>query len=201
TAMLLPHPYDPSKPTEVIFYFHGHNGSIANSLNPAKTGLSDVIQQLAQARSQAGGHNVAIVLPQGPVKARDYTWMNAKNGESLATFQAEALERLLQLAPGLQIGKVTLKGHSAGGLPLLNGATAGGIRADRVDFLDASYGSWASGSWNQFKKHGLAPEFNLVYLPGTSTQADALRLKGKAGVNLLTTSVSHGQVPKAFLGR
>lgn len=193
-AILMPQPFDASKPAEVIFYFHGHHGTIADSLSDGQKGMSAAIQELAKTR------NVVLVLPQGPSKERDYTWMNAQAKESLSSFQAAALARIDQMAPGAQITRVTLKGHSAGGLPLLNGAAEAGVRADRIDFLDASYGSWASGTWAKLKNRLPPPALNVVYIPGTGTEADAKRLKGVAGVKLSTSNVDHGRVPKTFLG-
>ena len=195
TAILMPQPFDTSKPTEVVFFFHGHNGTIANALTNPSTGFAGTIQDMARSR------NIIMVIPQGPPKERDSTWMNPKFKESLAQFQQDTFAQIEKMAPGVQISQVTLKGHSAGGLPLVNGATAGGIRADRVDFLDASYGYWASESWGQLKKHGLHPQMNVIYIPGTGTEADAKRLKSVAGVSLQTSKVGHGQVPKTFLAQ
>ena len=107
-----------------------------------------------------------------------------------------AFARIQALAPGTRVAEVTLKGHSAGGLPLLNGATAGGIRADRVDFLDASYGYWASETHRQLAKHGLHPPMTVIYRPGTSTETDALRLKGLKDVRLQADGTAHGLIPK-----
>lgn len=192
-AILMPQGFDPSKPTEVIFYFHGHDNTIAGVLTNKDFGLGGTMTEMAKTR------NLVFVVPQGPPSERDSTWMNAKNKESLGQFQQDIFARIEKMAPGTQIQSVTLKGHSAGGLPLLNGATAGGIRADKVDFLDASYGYWASETYNQLKKHGQHPPMSVTYIPGTKTEADASRLKGAAGVSLKRATVGHSAVPKTYL--
>lgn len=195
-AIILPKGFDASKPAEVVYYFHGHNGKIASSLTDPQKGLAGSLAELAQKR------NIILVIPQGPPKELDYSWMNPANKESLLSFQQDTLAKIQQMAPGVQIASVTLKGHSAGGLPLLNGlseaAKKGGLRVDRVDFLDASYGNWASASWQKLKQLNPQAAMNVVYIPGTKTQSDALSLKNKAGVSLQISKVDHGQVPKTF---
>lgn len=189
-AIMVPQGTDLSKPVELVYYFHGHHGTIAK-------GLADPAKGFA-AELQSGGNRV-FVIPQGPPKERDYTWMNPKNNENMADFQA-ASEKLLRetLAPGLQIDKVTLKGHSAGGRALMNGANSG-MKADRMDFLDASYGSWATSAYQAQRKTNPQLDMRVVYIPGTQTAADALKLKHKPGITLHTSAVGHGSVPKHFL--
>lgn len=192
-AILMPQGFDPSKPTEVIFYFHGHGNTISGVLTNKDFGLGDKMSEMAKTR------NLVFVVPQGPPAERDSTWMNPKNKESLSQFQQDIFTQIAKMAPGTPIQSVTLKGHSAGGLPLLNGATAGGIRADKVDFLDASYGYWASETYNQLKKHGQHPPLSVTFIPGTKTEEDASRLKGAAGVTLKRASVGHSAVPRTYL--
>lgn len=202
-AILIPESFNPDKPVEVMFYFHGHGGTISNVLTNPDKGLAENIKALSKER------NLIVVMPQGPAKERDFTWMNPKNKESLADLQQEVWTQLAQMQPGLnpvnqpeQIQKVVLAGHSAGGLALMNGlsGTQSTVRADRVDFLDASYGSWASEAHSRLKKRGLPVEMRVVYLPGTQTEADALGLKNTAGVSLVRGAGGHGAVPRRYLG-
>ncbi len=202
-AILIPESFNPEKPAEVMFYFHGHGGTISNGLTNPDKGLAENIKALSKER------NLIVVMPQGPAKERDFTWMNPKNKESLADLQQEVWAQLSQMQPGLnpvnkpeQIQKVVLAGHSAGGLALMNGlgGTQSTVRADRVDFLDASYGSWASEAHSRLKKRGLPVEMRVVYLPGTQTESDALRLKNTAGVTLERGTGGHGAVPRRYLG-
>jgi hypothetical protein len=192
-AVMVPANTDLSRPVEVVYYFHGHRGTIAKGLAEPGYGFNDEIRKMDNA-----GRNRVFVIPQGPPKERDYTWMNPKNQESIQAFQNEAESRLQALAPGLQIGKITVKGHSAGGRALMN-ASANGLRADRMDFLDGSYGSWASTAWNNQIKRNPQLETHVVYIPGTATQNNALSLKGQSGVSLHTSKVNHALVPKHFL--
>lgn len=197
-AIWLPEHFDAAKPVEVMFYFHGHNGTIGSSLSDPVKGLSETLKTMAKDR------NLVLVMPQGPAKAKDYIWMNPRNKESLPALQQQVWERLGQLAPGVtaeRIDKVRLTGHSAGGLALFNGLSADtpGLRADRIDFLDASYGNWASGAQQRLNAQRLNVDLRVLYLPGTDTETDALRLKGKAGVMLIRGQGGHGSVPRRYL--
>ncbi|PIQ27914.1 hypothetical protein COW36_08865 [bacterium (Candidatus Blackallbacteria) CG17_big_fil_post_rev_8_21_14_2_50_48_46] len=192
-AVMIPQGTDLSRPVELVYFFHGHNGTIAKSLADPQKGLGSEITHMAQE-----GRNRVWVIPQGPPKERDFSWMNPLNKESMTEFQTQTLAELQQLAPGLIIGQTTVKGHSAGGLPLMNGA-AHGMQADRIEFLDASYGSWASETWRKQKQTNPALEMRVVYIPGTSTEANALSLRSQKGVKLIISKVSHGAVPKTHI--
>jgi hypothetical protein len=190
-AVMVPPNVTASRPVEVVYYFHGHRGTIANGLADPYAGFNNEIRKMDEA-----GRNRVFVIPQGPPKQLDYTWMNT--GESIRELQAEAESKLRAL--GLRIGKVTVKGHSAGGRALMN-ASAAGLRADRMDILDGSYGAWASTAWRNQVKRNPQLETHVVYIPGTATQAGALSLQGAAGVTLHKSAVNHALVPKTFLAQ
>lgn len=199
TAIILPKGFDASKPAEVIFYFHGHHGTIANTLTDPKKGMNQAIQELATRK------NAIVVIPQGPPKEHDFKWFNPLNKESLVDFQKDALEQIQQMAPGVQLASITLKGHSAGGLALMNSLTdsakKGGLQVDRVDVLDGSYGYWASSAWQGLKKLNPDAQMNVLYIPNSKTEADALRLKNIKQVKLQSVLLGHGDFPKTFIGQ
>lgn len=192
-AVIMPQNIDKTKPFEVIYYFHGHNGKIANSLGDPTYGFGQKIQDIAKNK------NVIVVLPQGPKKELNYTWMNGKFKEDMAQFQKDTLEIIKNnFGSDIQIQSTTVKGHSGGGLPIYNAATQGKLTADRVDFLDASYGSWASQAYKSMAAKNPYVQFNLTYIPGTQTQTDALSLKKKPGVTLYQSNVGHSSVPRKY---
>ncbi len=194
-AIIIPKGVDYSKPFEIIYHFHGHNGQLGNILTNKNSGLEDKIKNMPKDK------NVIIVVPQGPPKALDYTWMNGNNNESLADFQDQTMDIIKnKLSPNIQISSVTVEGHSAGGRVILNASKDGNLRADKIDLLDSSYGNWASESYKNYHKVNPNAKFNVVYIPNSPTQRDALKLKGQAGVQMIQSRVSHGNVPKTFLG-
>lgn len=196
-AIVVPPGIDRTKPIEVVYYFHGHGGIVGNSLSDPKRGIVDGMNALAKQ-----GKNVVFVVPQGPSVKMSYTWMHPKHNENMATFQQETLDLIrTKLGVATPIEKVTVKGHSAGGQPIMNAANAGTLSANRIDYLDASYGSWASQTYKNFVKTHPGTEFNLVYIPGTATASDASKLKNLAGVTLLKSGVGHGDVPHAFFAQ
>lgn len=180
TAILIPSGVDLSRPVEVVYYLHGHHGTVAKSLADRQTGFGAEITAQAQA-----GRNRVWVIPQGPAKEQDYTWFNPKYQGSIQRFQEHAEAQLQTLAPGLKIGRVIVMGHSAGGRAILN----------------ASYGSWASATWANQRRRNPALEMNVIYIPGTPTAKDALQLQGQPGVQLIRSGVGHHSVPKAFISR
>jgi len=145
--------------------------------------------------------NFIIVIPQGPPKQADYTWMSKKHGYDLKKFQAESIKVAQSLNAKVKIESQTVKGHSAGGLPIMNGALEGTLNAKRIDFLDASYGVWASETYRAYVAKTPGVDFNLVYIPGSYTAPNALSLKGKPRVRLMTSNVHHWLVPKTFINK
>jgi len=191
-AILVPQGVDTTKPVEIIYYFHGHNGKISESLTNKNYGLKDQIQKMVKQQ-----RNIIVVVPQGPPKKLDYTWMNGKNKEDMAQFQTDTLQILKQqLGRESIVGSVTVKGHSAGGRPIMNAAGEGKLKADRIDFLDASYGTWATRTYKNYVAKNPSVSMNLYYIPGSQTSVDALSLKKKSGVTLQPVHVSHSAVPK-----
>jgi hypothetical protein len=192
-AIIIPEGSDYNKPFELIYYFHGHNGKISTSLTGSSYGLKDQIQNMAKDR------NIIVVVPQGPPKELSNNWMNGHNNEDMQKFEEETIGIIKnQLDPRVQISSITVKGHSAGGQPLRNAAVEGKLTANRIDFLDASYGNWASQAYNSFIGNNPDAKFNLIYIPGSQTQADALSLQGQKGVSLIKSKVDHSTVPKQF---
>ena len=96
---------------------------------------------------------------------------------------------------GVNIASVTLKGHSAGGVPIVNGSIEGKLIANRIDFLDASYSSWASTT----VKNCPNAKINIFYKPNTQTEEDARKMMGKTNVSVYPANLSHSSFPKVFL--
>jgi hypothetical protein len=194
-AIIIPKGVDYTKPFEIMYYFHGHNGKLDRILTEPNYGLEKNIKDMPKDK------NVIIVIPQGPPKSQDFTWMNGKYGEDMTKFQDDTMNIVKnKLGVNAYISSVTVQGHSAGGRPIMNAANQGKLRADKIDLLDSSYGTWATQAYDSYKKVNPNVKFNVVYIPNSQTQADALRLKGKDGVTLHQSKVDHSSVPKKFFG-
>jgi len=193
-AVIVPNNIDKNKPVEVLYYFHGHHGTIDKALSKSGNGFSKELIELAQRK------NLVIVVPQGPTKEMSHTWMRTSNGEDMEKFQNETINILkTKLTNNINISKISVYGHSAGGQPIMNSALSGKLKADKITFLDASYGTWASRTYNSFIKENPNVIFNIVYIPGTSTEKDVQNLEGKKGVITHTSQYNHGLVPKKFI--
>ncbi|MBC7475623.1 MAG: hypothetical protein H7263_15155 [Candidatus Sericytochromatia bacterium] len=192
-AIIIPKGADYSKPFEIVYHFHGHNGKLDQILTDKNYGLHAKIDTTAKNK------NIIIVIPQGPIKALDYTWFNGKYNEDMSKFQQDTISIIKnKLSSDAKIGSVTVEGHSAGGRALLNASREGKLNANKIDFLDASYGNWASETYNNYSVKNPNAKFNIVYIPNSQTQTDALSLKNKNGVTLKTSQVDHSSVPKTF---
>lgn len=194
-SIIVPKGADFSKPFEVIYHFHGHEGKMSNILANPYEGLKDAMLTTAKNK------NIIVVVPQGPSTERDFTWMNGKFNEDMEKFQNDTMSLIKsKFAPDIQISSVTVEGHSAGGRALMNAAKEGKLTADKVDFLDSTYGDWASQTYKKHIEKNPNAKFNVVYVPGTETQDDALRLKNKKNITMFQSNVYHGAVPKNFFG-
>lgn len=193
-AIILPKNYDPSKPTEVVYHFHGHNGTVSSVLIGGN-GLKDKIDSISKEK------NIVVVIPQGPSKKNDHDWMKGSKGEDMDKFEKDTLNIIkTQIRPDIKIGSITIEGHSAGGLPIMNAAVEGKIHANKITLMDSSYGDWATQAYANIIKNSPNTKFNVVYIPNSQTQSDAIQLKGKPNVTMITSKVSHGEVPKTFFG-
>lgn len=209
-GIMIPKGADYNKPFELIYYFHGHSKSnqIVRQLSGSDYSLKDEIETMANQPDR----NIMIVFPNGPLKAGHYKWFK-RGKEDLGRFLSETQEVIQQkLAPGVEIGSVTVKGHSAGGYTILDGLKNGHIKADRVDFLDASYGAWATSAFHYAKKANPNVEFNSFYIPNTKTAANSVRLSRYANAKVISSSdrnslslanrrrIRHSTMPQAAFG-
>jgi hypothetical protein len=192
-AIIVPSNIDKTKPVEIMYYFHGHNGTIEKALSTNGNGFSKELEDLARIK------NMVIVIPQGPPKQISSTWMMPSSNEDMEKFQDDTINILKTKLANVNISKISVYGHSAGGQPIMNAAVSGKLRADKITFLDASYGNWASKTYNSFIKINPNVIFNVIYIPGTSTEKDLKNLIGKQGVKVYTSHYNHSLVPKKFI--
>ena len=198
-AIMIPNGVDPKKPVELIYYFHGkythsQNESISESLL-GRIELKDAINNMAQK-----GKNVIVIMPQGPQDSLLPYWMSGN--ENMITFQSDT-EKIIKEKMGfdLKVGSITMKGHSAGGQPIRNAAREGTLKADKIDYLDASYGHWALETYNTFVAKNPSTEMNVYYIANnsTGTLAGANEMKNKPGANMVVSAnLDHFKVPKCY---
>ncbi len=183
-GILVPKGTDLTQPVEMIYQFHG--------MNCEKFGqdwhATEALDIFAKAVSATRG-NVVFVYPLGPEYRLKYPpkkqWFGQGSGDDVNKLHEDVLGIIAERSP-VQVAKVIVKGHSAGGQALRNMSRAGFI-ADRYDFEDASYGSWASEVYADVMKNkpeGKQVEFNIFARKDTMAAADAYAMKGKLGVKV-----------------
>ncbi len=195
-AVYVPANLDPSKPVRVITYFHGHGGNVGDSLG--RQGQFERLKALERANP-----NTVFVLPQAGSKPFSY-WMKPPR-ESGAALEREALGEAARLAgaPSLEIGERVLSAHSGGGLALKNLVQAGEARADRIEFLDATYGDWGHvvARWAAAQPEGRRPRIDSWTTPGDTRNHDREIARIAPGVfHAHDSPVGHSAVPGRFLG-
>ena len=162
-ALFLPNEYQPGEKTDLLFYFHGWDNSVGESLE----------QFDLRGMAARSGQNVILVFPEGPKNAKDSTLGKIEDEGGLARLSSEVidvLKREKRIPPTSRLGDVLLSGHSGAYRGIAHALDHGGLDEHITDvlLLDASYANldwfaaWAAGSPDRrlrsvFTDH-LAPE-------------------------------------------
>lgn len=183
-GVLIPHGTDLNKPVEVVYQIHGMDCEKFGQDPDANEALGIFAKAVSATRG-----NVVFVYPLGPEYRLKYPpkkqWFGDGSGDDVKKLHAHVLGLLSPTNP-IEVTKVTVKAHSAGGQAVRNMSKAGFV-ADRYDFEDASYGSWASEAYSYVTKNASKDkqvEFNIFARKDTLTAANAHAMKGKPGVKV-----------------
>lgn len=205
TLVYLPSGFKENEDFELIYHFHGtHSEAVAEE----KIGM-DRLEQVLSVSEEADnlGKNMALVYPlsagrrgrpgsSADINRYDGEWMKAGNStnDDMKVFHQEVLTILKdQFGLHNSASKVTAKGHSAGGVPLM-WLQKSGFPFDRMDFLDASYGKWASKYYNEAIQGNPDMEINIFHIPDSATSKYLEVLKAKKGVRLIEAKRPHGHM-------
>lgn len=223
-VLYAPKGFDPSVGIELIYHFHGTNGQLIDQEVPymeeasksykRKVGklsvASDRLKQVLESLDSREKKNAVVAYPisAGRRAERNSTayrngydneWMNPeKTEESMEDLHAQVIDQLSNMyQDDILVNTITLKGHSAGGKALMNVAVSS-FSADRIDFLDASYGTWARVCYDAAYENNPDVEMNIIVRPGTSTERAARQVEGRDNVLLVRTHVPHGEMNSNF---
>lgn len=216
-VIYVPKGFDPSKPIEVAYHFHGTHSHLIDTPMPALKGASAhynthigkpsiARNRIDQALSSFDredskeGRNAILIYPLSAgrrstqvggaayTQGYDGEWMKKGNdtGDDMAKLHAETLAQLSQMGINTDKVSVTLSGHSAGGKALQNIITSG-FMPDKVKYLDASYGSWATRAQEVAQRQGAKTEFEIYVHKGSTGERGTDRpatqnLEGKSNV-------------------
>lgn len=140
TAIAMVSNLDLNRPVEIIYHFHGKNSQDPSSTDRFDETLSAL---------ESSGRNAILVYPINRNQEEyDRGWMNGEgdNGD-FDNMHASVLDYFDTNGMHLSNFTVTVEGHSAGGQPLRNIARSGSTVADRIVYLDASYGGNDETNW------------------------------------------------------
>jgi len=134
-ALFIPKGFKSGERTDLLVYFHGHNNSVANSLDEFS-----LRQQIA-----ASGRNLILIFPEGPKNAADSGSGRIEKPNGIKNLVNEALASLKsekKVPQTTTLGSVTLAGHSGAYKAISFAIETGGLGAyiGEVILLDATYG-------------------------------------------------------------
>jgi pimeloyl-ACP methyl ester carboxylesterase len=144
---------NPGAAVDVLLFFHGKGANYATQPNALKN------SRLAELVASSGRENLVALAPA--IGAAASTGWAAVTGGGFLRFAQEALSHLATqrgIAGAWEIGRVSLVGHSAGGVALGQAATDFGDAAQDVSLQDAGYGwsEWLT-SWARLRDWLLSP--------------------------------------------
>jgi len=195
-AVYVPQNLDPTKPVRVMTYFHGHNGDVGEAL--ASRGTLAHLKELEKQHP-----NTVFVMPQAADHPFNY-WMKPPK-ESYDQLMKDALGEAARMAgvPSLTVGERVVAAHSGGGLALKNVVAAGQMKADKLELLDCTYGSWGQdvARWAMRQPEGRRPRIESWVTPGDTTKNDA-EIERIAGPIFRShrSPVGHSDIPAKLLG-
>jgi len=145
-GILIPAGYEKKDTVDLIVHYHGHLNTVAKEIEEFQ-----LRQQLKES-----GHNLIMILPQGPKNARDSTCGKIEDPNGLRNLVLETLNFLHEQGKirTQSLGSVILSGHSGGYRPIAFSLDVGGLDSHikEVYLMDAayanltSYSSWAARS-------------------------------------------------------
>lgn len=143
-ALFIPKGWRDSASVDLLYYFHGWDNEVAQSL-----------QEMALRETLvASGKNVILVFPQGPKKSSDSSCGKLEDPDGIKKLTMEVIERLradgktTATAPG----RIVLSGHSGAYRVIGKSLKHGGLEdhVAEVYLLDATYGELDNfAAWTQ----------------------------------------------------
>ncbi len=136
----IPKGFDASRPGVMVLFFHGHRATLERDVRD---------RQQVPAQISASGMNAVLVAPQFAVDAADSTPGRFSQPGAVASFVAEAADKLARLhGDPLTVKtfanmRIIIVGYSGGFLPTAYALSVGGLAKNRVRgvlLLDGVYG-------------------------------------------------------------
>lgn len=164
--------------------YNDHVGKPDVGVNRLSQALGTIKKQVAQKTRNvilvyplSAGRRAVSTTSAGYTECYDEKWMRdkANPGENMEDLHQQTLARINGLLGRDLTGKpkVTLSGHSAGGLAVAN-VLQSGFKPDTVKFLDATYGSWAQRAYDTKAGESAKFEFYVMPLPDKKIAPDKI---------------------------
>jgi len=193
-SLVLHEDFDPNQPYEIIYHFHGTHGQ-----DPS---VNDRFgRTMSSFESNTDAQTVIVYGLSSDERSHeserfeyDHEWP-----EDMGLYHREVLNVMnAQFGATRACSHVTLEGHSAGGIALKN-VVEQGFQADRLVFLDSTYGSWAEEAYEGMERQGLDSEMQ-IFLATDNTERGASRVEGRRNVSVIRGNTSHAGTIDEYLG-
>jgi len=132
--LFVPEGHDPAEPVDLLVHLHGFEAELATTV-PAFH---------LEAQVAGSGEDWVLVVPQGPVNARDGDFGKLMEPGGLAALVDEVMGVLSAGGHGGERGRVRLSAHSGGYRAVARGLDHGGVEVHGVFLFDALYGERAT---------------------------------------------------------
>ncbi|MEO5642266.1 MAG: M15 family metallopeptidase [Bacteroidia bacterium] len=142
TALFYPSSFNPNQPVHLLFYFHGHLGSVPGSDTAASEYLNFTKNEYLKLREEieSSGKNVILIMPSLGSSSEPGTLADCGGFEEyFKNVKAEIETNILKnfSVTKMKKGKLILSGHSGGGKVMLELATFN--KVDEIWGFDSIY--------------------------------------------------------------
>ena len=181
---------DTTKPYELIYFLHGHNGDFKTGWSGSGNGTQSQLDNIVWGQKR----NVIYVTmdhnatKSGAVDGKTVTWGTSFSGGNFQGFHNEVIGKITQhwSGGGTLVDFVTLKSFSGGYQPLTAIVTSlaipflGGTRIRRIDYLDSTYKIEKMFNWVAVASMAttILPGQNFEVHAYTATDAPFKKMKG-----------------------
>lgn len=222
----VPKGFDPSKPAEIAYHFHGTHGHLVDVPRPPLKGAGPVYKRktgtigagsnrMTQAISSiqdqvsSGKRNVILIYPLsagrrgkvgGPAYEQGYDndWMKKGNDskDDMAQLHNDTLKAVKEKLGVTVNNPAVTVSGHSAGGTAIRNILNSGFKPDKVKFLDATYGSWLAAARQKVDPN---IKFEVYVRPGTKTEDSSKDFSTAKNMKYVRDSREHGKFVSGFI--
>ncbi len=222
----VPKGFDPSKPAEIAYHFHGTHSHLVDIPRPPLVGAGPVYkrktgtigagsnrmnQALSSIQEQvaSGKRNVILVYPLsagrrgrvgGPAYLQGYddAWMKKGNdtNDDMAALHNDTLKAVKEKLGVTVNNPAVTVSGHSAGGTAIRNILNSGFKPDKVKFLDATYGSWLAAARQKIDPN---IKFEVYVRPGTKTEDSSKDFSTAKNMKYVRDPREHGLFVSGFI--